>query len=305
MPQRWSPTDVLQLCNDGRCVSHASSKNRKCQRPIAYNNFKRVNSLAAEIAAQEPDVELLRPTLRRMAEHGLCLRSHKNRVDEMVAEWERKIRAEYSQRNVLDRSRGIIPSNVSSRASSVQPGSMSSVATSVPDQSEIQILQETIAAMQEQIRVAQARLERLQYTPRSASSLSRVSTNDIPNLQLSRTSTSQSVSMSRSASARSAAPVPPVGNTPAQPPATASASVLSRCTRAHVRRMPLDETCAICYDGGLMSESVSSTLVWCKSGCGRSVHRDCFDAWEASCTEGERATTCVYCRTRWEYTCTC
>lgn len=306
MSQQWSPTEILQLCNDGRCVGYAPSKGRKCQMPIRYDNLKRVNSFVTEIATQEPDAQHLRPKLLRMAQYGLCMRYHQYQVDDMVDKWTSRIRRAFPPVAAHHSHRNIERSAISSRASSVQTRSTSSVASSVPDHSEIQTLQETIAAMQETIRVAQRQLERLQYAP-----LSRVSTDDISTLRLSRSSTIQSVATARSESVRPVAPSPPVRTVQAQPPAMArvieqtSGSVAGRCTRAHVRRLPLDEECAICYDDVPLSRCESSTLVWCKSGCGRSVHRECFEAWETSCAQESRAATCTHCRTRWEDGCAC
>jgi hypothetical protein len=279
--------------------------------PIRYDNLKRVNSLVAEIATQEPDAQLLRPKLHRMAQYGLCVRYHQYQVDDMVDKWTSRIRVAFLPVAAPHSHRNIERSAISSRASSVQTHSTSSVASSVPDHSEIQTLQETIAAMQETIRVAQRQLERLQYAPPPASSLSRVSTDDISTLRLSRSSTIQSVATARSDSVRPAAPSPPVRTVQAQPPAMSrvveptSGSVAGRCTRAHVRRLPLDEECAICYDDVPLSRCEPSALVWCKSGCGRSVHRECFEAWETSCAQESRAATCTHCRTRWEDGCAC
>lgn len=39
-------------------------------------------------------------------------------------------------------------------------------------------------------------------------------------------------------------------------------------------------------------------LVWCKDGCGQSVHKDCFETWKKECEDRGRAATCVNCRTQ-------
>lgn len=39
-------------------------------------------------------------------------------------------------------------------------------------------------------------------------------------------------------------------------------------------------------------------LVWCKSGCGNNMHKDCFEQWAKS--QGVQTVKCVYCRTPWQ-----
>ncbi|KAH7066305.1 hypothetical protein BKA63DRAFT_159725 [Paraphoma chrysanthemicola] len=312
MAQLWSPNSILNLSQDGRCIGHAPSKGRKCLNPIRYENFKRVNSLVAEIATQEPDADLLRSKLRRMAQHGLCVPLHQYQVDDVVDKWTSRIRDAFPPPPPAHRiDRHTDRSVASSRASSIAPRSVASVSSSRPDHSEIQTLQETIAAMQETIRVAQRQLERLQYASPSVSSLSRVDTDEISTLRLSRSSTMQSVTTTRSETIRPVAPTAPAWNTRVETTATtrvnqrSSGPVATRCSRIHVRRLPLDEECAICYDEEHLSERASEDIVWCKSGCGRSVHRECFEAWQASCVQESRAATCTHCRTRWVDECAC
>lgn len=55
------------------------------------------------------------------------------------------------------------------------------------------------------------------------------------------------------------------------------------------------EFCGICYD--VLAET--DAVAWCKSSCGKSVHKDCFTHWE----NAQRAigtVTCVYCRAPWQ-----
>ncbi|KAH7092507.1 hypothetical protein FB567DRAFT_239378 [Paraphoma chrysanthemicola] len=309
MTQLWSPNTILNLSQDGRCVGHAPSKGRKCLTPIGYDNLKRVVS---EIATQEPDADLLRSKLRCMAQHGLCRRYHQYQVDDMVDKWTSRIRAAFPPPPPARRMhRHADRSVASSRASSIAPRSVASVSSSRPEHSEIQTLQETIAAMQETIRVAQRQLERLQYTSPSESSLSRVDTDDISTLRLSRSSSMQSVTTTRSETIRSVAPTAPVRSTRVETPAATRAEehtprpIATRCSRTHVRRLPVDEECAICYDEEHLSERAPEDIVWCKSGCGKSVHRECFEAWQASCVQESRAATCTHCRTRWVDECAC
>ncbi|KAF2124453.1 hypothetical protein P153DRAFT_301855, partial [Dothidotthia symphoricarpi CBS 119687] len=94
-PSTWVPTDVLELCDDGRCIGYAPSKRRKCLNPISYANSQALNSLVEKIANQQPDPVLLRPILEQMAVHGLCQRNHKPQVHEMMEKWADRIMAAF------------------------------------------------------------------------------------------------------------------------------------------------------------------------------------------------------------------
>jgi len=87
--------------------------------------------------------------------------------------------------------------------------------------------------------------------------------------------------------------------------ASMSTEQFPRCTRAHARRLPVDEECSVCYRDELMSSCARDRLVWCKNGCGRSVHKVCFLVWMRECVLHERAVTCVYCRRGWVDRCGC
>eukprot|EP00048_Salpingoeca_helianthica_P021353 m.11819 g.11819 ORF g.11819 m.11819 type:complete len:365 (+) comp5873_c0_seq1:129-1223(+) len=52
------------------------------------------------------------------------------------------------------------------------------------------------------------------------------------------------------------------------------------------------EFCGICYD--VLAEA--DEITWCKSSCGKSVHKGCFTHWEKAQTG---RVTCVYCRAPW------
>jgi hypothetical protein len=58
---------------------------------------------------------------------------------------------------------------------------------------------------------------------------------------------------------------------------------------------PLEEgdICAICYEDLRGGEQ----LVYCKSGCGKSLHTACFKEWQNHARGGE--VNCVYCRAVW------
>jgi hypothetical protein len=60
-------------------------------------------------------------------------------------------------------------------------------------------------------------------------------------------------------------------------------------------RKPTDGECPICY---MDLEPERNKLVWCKSQCGHSLHKTCFDQWAAS--QRGKEVRCVYCRTPWQ-----
>jgi len=256
--------------------------------PIRNDNVKRCNTILAEIATQYPDAELLAPKLARLAEHGLCVRFHQGQREDMVRKWKGLICEEYTE-DTLPSERPRSRNDASSLQAS--------------DDDEVQTLRDTIAAMQETIRDAQRRLDRLQR-PTPSPAVSRVSTSSISVLDLnaSRSSTvRESSPTSRTNPARSQ--VPQV-RTPSPVRASTQTTPVRRCTRPHVRRLPVDEECAICFEGVLADTEVDE-LVWCKAGCGKSVHKECFEVWKGECVRAGRATTCIHCRTRWVDRCGC
>ncbi|KAF1944953.1 hypothetical protein EJ02DRAFT_463788 [Clathrospora elynae] len=335
-PSSWEPKDVLELCDDGRCVGYAPSKGRKCRMPIRYGNLERVNSLVTELRGQHPNAELLRPTLRRIAKHGLCLRYHTHQVDETVEKWMRRIRVafpealparsirtQYAGPTVRDQSAEHLSSSrqlILSSESLSQPSRSSTMSSSpsLPAQSEVETFQETVAAMQEFPQTAQRRPDQLSYAPPSADirpRISRVSMSDISSLNLSRSSTVASSSIPReiiagiigattaredasSAAVSTASTASPVV-VPTPPPSS------RRCTSTHVRRLPLNEECPICNEEGLLLECDASALVWCRSSCGRTVHKSCFDDWRAQCLIDGRSLKCAVCREAWDEGCEC
>jgi len=56
-----------------------------------------------------------------------------------------------------------------------------------------------------------------------------------------------------------------------------------------------DDLCPICYENMTTEEA----LVYCKTGCGNSLHQDCFSQWDGVQQKKNLPTTCVYCRSEW------
>ncbi|KAF2424401.1 hypothetical protein EJ08DRAFT_663988 [Tothia fuscella] len=76
------------------------------------------------------------------------------------------------------------------------------------------------------------------------------------------------------------------------------------CDRSHVRRRSVNEECSICRDEEVMGLGSFEDLVWCKDGCGKSFHKECFDGWrETQGKDGVVPPKCVNCKRRWDDDC--
>ncbi|KAJ1975236.1 hypothetical protein H4R34_004413 [Dimargaris verticillata] len=60
-----------------------------------------------------------------------------------------------------------------------------------------------------------------------------------------------------------------------------------------------DDLCPICYDIMTPEQWRNQELLWCQRGCGNNVHLVCFEQWREH-YRGQKAVTCIYCRTDWE-----
>jgi hypothetical protein len=310
--------------------------------PIRYENTKRCKSLVTEMAEQRPDVGLLEPTLRRLAEHGLCVRFHQYQIDDMVRKWTRRILDAHPQGRMRLNTTGLeravstsIPHTSISATSTLFTRSAPTVPSSsapVREQSETRTLQDSIAAMQETIRIAQRRLEVLQDMSLATSAVTRVSATDISTLPPSRPATqsttvlptqtsivpvsspvpSNAQTTRRDQAASSAPQVPSPTQSPAMPststiPAIVRTESTERCIPTHVHRLPFDEECSICYEDKFLSDCDPADLVWCRSGCGRTVHKSCFDEWrnQLAISSPSRQLQCMICRAPWAEDCDC
>jgi hypothetical protein len=97
MPQLSNPIRVLNLCSDRCCVGWAPSKGRKCTYRINKNNVASVRSILAAMVQQQPNADLLHPSLVHLAQHSLCLYrcKHQDQIPDMVQQWVAAIRAAY------------------------------------------------------------------------------------------------------------------------------------------------------------------------------------------------------------------
>ena len=59
-------------------------------------------------------------------------------------------------------------------------------------------------------------------------------------------------------------------------------------------RKPIEAECPICY---VEFDAEKDQIVYCKTGCGNNVHKDCMQKWSAA-KAGK--TTCPYCRAQWD-----
>lgn len=64
------------------------------------------------------------------------------------------------------------------------------------------------------------------------------------------------------------------------------------------RRLPTEEdTCPVCYED-IFGEDLSY-FVFCSTGCGGPVHKECFSNWANTTQAQGKSLTCVYCREPW------
>jgi hypothetical protein len=92
MPQQWDPKLVLHLDGDDLCVGWDYPLGRKLTHPLGYMKAAGFNATLAQMAQQEPDADLLRRSLIRLAKYGLCSQDQ-YQVADMVHQWQRAILA--------------------------------------------------------------------------------------------------------------------------------------------------------------------------------------------------------------------
>jgi len=302
----WDPKTTLQIASDNCCVGQAYSKGRKCRIRLAAHNVHKGDSILQDLSTRQPDPDAIGHRLRRLAEVMLCPRWHQDQAQDMVDDWVDRIEEAYPCPTVEVETRQIsLPSTPRSQSGPnrrhVTPSrSGTSTSTTIPRSSatELETLKEMVAEMQRTLLVAQRRLEELEGIASSTSTspsvtptISRVSTSAISSLALSRSSTISTTPSSPARESRIASPP----SSPARESGVASPPSSRTCTRTHVRRRAVDDECPICREDFLLRDE----LVWCKSGCGRTVHRECFETWEVECRAGGRRATCAVCRSNW------
>ena len=67
-----------------------------------------------------------------------------------------------------------------------------------------------------------------------------------------------------------------------------------------IKQRPIgeDSDCVICFD----PLKGHGAIVWCKTGCGHSLHKACIDAWSRQKRAERNQVTCPYCRADWPET---
>lgn len=330
MPQPWNPAEVLQIENDKRCVGFAPSKGRKCQNPINQGNFARCVAILAEMSRMEPNVHVLKLLLERLAEHALCVRYHRDQADAMVKKWSAKIReaavaTEEEQNELEEEEEDEVTYSYSSYTLSMTTAVRLSHLSTRNHVDDIP-LHNPYTDQRERQQTPQ-RLSSAPNARRSTSNIP-VPTPRLPTSSRFTTTTYNTTpdrvhiptppSSTRSASDRppqTHITIPPNSPRPLQhehthrsshntnrasPPTTSTSTPPRHCQITHVRRLPIEAECPVCYDS--ISTS-SDELVWCRSGCGQTVHAACFQTWRS--TNPSQAATCMICRSPWAEACDC
>lgn len=276
---RWCPEDVLELSLDGCCVGYAPSKRRECHNRIRYHD---VHSLVIAMAEKQPDPERLRPDLVSLARHGLCYLHRNTQCEGVVNKWTSRMEAAFPVE--VGRTRELGPAMQGRPATaaftSVQLDSLRSrVAQQV-----VQQLEPLDSTTSPRYGAAHSAAAESVVVPERARSMNR------PIIAAAPVGPAEPISGTTPLS--SATSLPNVSQVEPRP-------TPQRCTRPHARRLPLDEECPICYEGGPLSECDASEVVWCRSNCGRSVHKTCFQDWRAQCGTDRNRLTCAVCRSDW------
>ena len=288
----WNAQNTLQITSNC-CVGHAYSKGRTCRIRLAAHNVHKGDTILKDLSTRQPDLDALRPKLRRLAEVLLCPRWHQDQAQDMVDQWAGRIKEAYPCSTTTDSQRATASSTATAMSGTnhrhvpiSRSGTLTPTTASLSSTTEREAVEELIALMQETLRTAQRRLGELEEAepstltpPSSTPTIPRIATSDIPSPALSRASTNNSTAATPVHQSRDVSP------TSSRP-----------CIERHVRRRAIDDECPICRQDFLLRDG----LVWCRSSCGRTVHRACFEAWEAECRAGGRRATCVVCRADWE-----
>lgn len=307
--QQWYPRDVLELCRDGRCVGYAPSKRRKCQICIASWSVSTMNAIIDEMSRQLPDPTILRPQLQRLATYGLCVRYHQGQVDSMVYKWSRKIYAAFPT--------GRVPVSDPSPSHTVA----SSISSATPPH--LENLRDMRRCTNELLAIVSNNHPPIQTTSMTSTSVSEISSpalsrrSSIPSDSSEHTiisstsdsteSTHQTITPPSSISQISRTATPSSAEDDATEPLTSlpSPPQPQPCARPHVRRILLSDPCPICHEGGPLSSCLATDIVWCKSSCGRPVHKSCFEIWRTQREQDGQTPTCVICRADWDDECDC
>jgi hypothetical protein len=347
MAQRWNPKDVLQLCSDGRCVGHAPSKGRKCMMPIRQDNIRQREAISEDLARQQPDAALLSPTLRRLAGHGLCVKFHQDQVDEMVRKWTVRLRTAFPRGVVEHVTPTIVPTRNSRRSTTTEIAASPELDEAQRLRECIAAMQERLDLLQSvpsvenpspTVSPASSAVSSRTVSRSSTPPLTAVSSRTVSNSPTPQSSpppqapssvpatitvgqparrrvrnlpnwlTSPDLQVNRmDAQTRPALPLRGSASTSAAQQPMPPTAATRHCSLTHVRRLPYEEECHICCDETPLSACAPPDLVWCRSGCGRTVHKVCFDRWIESQTRSNplRQPTCTICRTSWGEACDC
>jgi hypothetical protein len=84
---KWTPKAVLQLLNNGRCISLDP---RRCTARLSHQDSAQVGLLLDIVAEKHPVAYSLGYWLRDLAKRGLCLQHH-HQIDATVSRWNRRI----------------------------------------------------------------------------------------------------------------------------------------------------------------------------------------------------------------------
>jgi len=291
--QRWDPDSAFGIGNPDRwgaftCVGWAPTQRRRCRNPIAGHNQDAAWEILDELSSMRPlEVsETQTDKLKEAAGYALCRRYHQDQVDMVVRKWKRILREEVSgqperrrdesseERSTSRNHRRSVSHGDSVRA---PPFASSSTLSSTRSRSGSQELRQRNSRHNGMNRLGYVSDDVNEILRRMASILEAMSE------QLRQAHSAPAVVEEEQQSSRARTPEPqqsPQARTlePQQQSVAVPESEPAHrqtCTARHKSRRSVDEDCVICTMP--MVNCSLSELVWCKSSCGRSVHRDCFE----------------------------
>ena len=71
-------------------------------------------------------------------------------------------------------------------------------------------------------------------------------------------------------------------------------------SKMKMRPIEDEDDCGVCYEP--FGETKEEPTIWCRTGCGKSVHQSCFLKWSQALRKkygSHKSVGCVYCRTDW------
>jgi hypothetical protein len=317
--QVWDPYTTLQLFNEdsrsSTCIGWAPSQRRRCRNPTNASCRYDAALLLEEISEIEPNFDLLKSKLRLLARYCMCKRWHTNtdQVEGVLSDWKYLIKAEqrrlYSKSisKIQPSSSRVRPSQSQNRKYNSKPSITTYHQTSASSAS-YRRRDSTISRLikiEEALKLAKSSqrnsLDHIDDGSEEESEDSEDSDDDLVSVISAEheaeheaeqdnplptvTSSASNTEVLSVALATNLGPlltnVPVLTNAPVIP-----------CQGHHVARRQLSEECLICKES--CNDTILSDLTWCKSRCGYSLHKTCYNQYLKILSSGSHSIKCPH-----------